>query len=107
MTEPEVIRTLRQDVRGGNVFLHDKHNEIVCATSVILQAYDELRAERDAAIKRAEVAEAERDALRKVDDAMVGRFLRVYAECEGERPQTFTHRIGVCTALTAVLAVQP
>ena len=48
MTEPEVIRTLRQDVRDGNVFLHDKHNEIVCATSVILQAYDALRAERDA-----------------------------------------------------------
>lgn len=48
MTEPEVIRTLRQDVRDGNVFLHDEHNEIVCATAVILQAYDTLRAERDA-----------------------------------------------------------
>ena len=53
---------------------------------------------------------AERDALRKVDDAMVGRFLRAYAECEGERPQTFTHRIGVRAALTAALSaleVQP
>ena len=81
-----------------------------------------------AATKRAEAAEArrdvwelrarkvvqerrtlrvERDALRTVDDAMVGRFLRAYAECESERPQTFTHRMGVRAALDAALAVQP
>ena len=59
-----------------------------------------LMAMRDAAI-------AERDKLRTVDDAMVERFLRAYTECEGERPQTFTHRIGVRAALDAALAVQP
>ena len=62
------------------------------------------------ATKRAEAAEAERDALRQVDDAMVERFLHAYAECKGERPQTFTHRMGVRKSLTAALsamAVQP
>ena len=47
---------------------------------------------------------AERDALRKVDDAMVERFLRAYAEYESKRQHTFTHRLGVRTALTAALA---
>ena len=83
----------------------------------------QLLAEYDLIKQRAEAAEAWRDrwsehllslrteceALRTVDDAMVGRFLRAYAECEGE-PQTFTHRMGVRAALTAALsalAVQP
>jgi hypothetical protein len=76
--EPEVIRTLRHEVRDGNVFLHDKHNEIVCATAVILQAYDLATQRAEAAesdtlgcamecskaVDRAMKAEAERDALR-------------------------------------------
>jgi glucosamine 6-phosphate synthetase-like amidotransferase/phosphosugar isomerase protein len=75
--EPEVIRTLRQDVRDGNVFLHDKHNEIVCATAVILQAYDALRVERDALqVRNSEfwdapaVSRVEWDALRAERDAL-------------------------------------
>ena len=54
-----------------------------------------------------EALRVERDALRTVDDAMVGRFLRAYAECESERPQTFTHRMGVRAALDAAMAVRP
>ena len=55
-------------------------------------------------------ARAEVEAVRRVDDAMVERFLRAYAECEGERPLTFTHGMGVRKGLTAALsalAVQP
>ena len=72
--EPEVIRTLRQEVRDGNVFLHDKHNEVVCATAVILQAYDALTAQLAAA--NADGAEA-----RSVVTAM-----RRYMPTPGENP---------------------
>ena len=94
-------------------------NEITIAKALV-----EARVTLAAAAKRAEAAEAECEALRTavdavratrtasrsvrtVDDAMVGRFLRAYAECESERPQTFTHRMGVRAALDAALAVQP
>jgi hypothetical protein len=85
--------------------------------ALIVEHYETLTRERDEAVKRrreiddeafdyAEQIETLRTQLaaaRVVDDAKVGRFLRAYAECEGERPQTFTHRIGVRAALTAAL----
>lgn len=67
------------------------------------QVVQERRALRDQAIELRDT----RDALRKVNDEMVERFLHAYAKCENERPQTFTHRIGIRAALTVALAVQP
>jgi hypothetical protein len=76
-----------------------------------------LRAERDALLvingdldRDGKLLEAERDALRTVDNAMVERFLRAYAEYESKRQDTFTHRLGIRAALTAALSaleVQP
>ena len=109
----ETARTLGKCAR--KVIELDRENyELRTALTLATQRAEAAEAERDA-YEMAHVfqahaiasLEAERDALRKVDDAMVGRFLRAYAECEGERPQTFTHRIGVRAALDAALAVQP
>lgn len=47
------------------------------------------------------------DALRKVDDAMVDRFLAGYIQYESNHSTDFFHSAAVRSGLTAALAVQP
>ena len=115
MSEPTSIKNLRDLVSPTT--LGTFHVE----PAAVLSAYDTMKMRAEAAeaeresvssqlwdcMNEREALRVERDALRTVDDAMVGRFLRAYAECESERPQTFTHRMGVRAALDAALAVQP
>jgi len=72
-----------------------------------LEAAIELEAEVSGANRR---LRAERDALRKVDDTMVIRFLAGYTMCEDESSVEFSHsaavRAGLVAALSA-LEVQP
>ena len=47
--EPLVIEYLRQEARDGSEFLYDVYGGVVCATSMVLDGFDTLTRERDAA----------------------------------------------------------
>jgi hypothetical protein len=49
--EPLVIEYLRQEARDGSEFLYDVRGGVVCATSVVLDEFDTLTRERDAAVQ--------------------------------------------------------
>jgi hypothetical protein len=49
--EPLVIEYLRQEARDGSEFLYDVYGGVVCATSIVLDGFDTLTRERDAARK--------------------------------------------------------